>query len=88
MELSAFLQFRLKPVSEELSASGAGHVIIAYVPASGSMTVISDRTEIEKAHLMKTIAEVLLMQAERLAKAADGSIIMPGLPGLPGSKAS
>lgn len=82
MELAPFLDYRLKPVSEELAASGARHVMICSVPASGRMRVYSDMAPPEKAYEMRRIAEALLSQAEQLERGTpgDASAVLPGLP--------
>lgn len=68
MELSGFLDMRLKPVGEELSASGAGHVIAAFVPAGGLMKIITDRLPVEGALMLRQMAEAMLRKAEELER--------------------
>lgn len=79
-ELSEYLTFRLRPISDELTGSGAGHVLACYIPAGASMKVLCDQDDRTAAEMCEVMAEGLLRHAAELRKktaSATGSIIMP-----------
>lgn len=77
MELGAYLDAKLTPVSDELGGSNLAHILIAYIPASGKMRVMSDIPPRERAILLKDMAAALNSQAEALAKAPVPELMLP-----------
>ena len=78
-----FIQITLAPVSEKLSAGGARHMLVGYLPDSGLMTFISNTQGEARKQMLLALASALTQQAEQLDKPPASSLILP-----PGVKAS
>lgn len=78
MELAGYLEHRLRPISEEMAASGAEHVLLCYVPAAGQMKVVSNASPAQRAELMRRMGRKLLDEADTISAQLDAALILPG----------
>lgn len=83
LDLSGYLDFRLRPICDELLANGAGAIIIAGVPAADHIKIMSGLAPGEGADALRRIARALLDHATTLDREAAGlKLLRPATPAL------